>query len=550
MDWQQTNTTKIMDRREMLKNLAILPVGGGLMSISPLMAATNSNFAKGPLALDESIYKSIGVVPIINCRGTFTIIGGSIERPEVHAAMAAASKNFVQYDELAFAIGERLSEITKAEFGIITAGCAAAMKHATAACVTGGNPEKLLRIPDLTGMDKTEVIIPRHSRNVYDHAVRNIGITVVEVDSIAELEKAINPKTAMIYVNAVGGSATGQPMSLENIAKIADKQDIPILLDAAAENLSIPVVHFERGATMVAYSGGKAICGPQCAGLLLGKKDLMLSAWQASSPHHGPGRDNKVGKEEMLGMLAAVEAWTTRDHEKEWDQWMEWLNLIATKATKIKGVTHEITIPEGLNNRAPGLLVSWDPKQLNITGEEVAELFGRSEPRIAIGSRDNDGSTSITVAPSQMQEGEAKVVAKRLHDTLSEKRPTPDTSMAAPAADISGRWDIQMSFFSSESTHHMMLEQDGNWLNGIHNSDFAEQELYGTVEGDTVKIRSHFRKPGDSIVYMFTGKIKNGQMSGEVFMGEYLTAKFTAKKWENKQRKQKFSVPGGPPLAT
>jgi uncharacterized pyridoxal phosphate-dependent enzyme len=539
-----------MDRREMLKNLAILPVGGGLMSMSPLMASPDKNVTKGPLALDEDIYKSIGVVPIINCRGTFTIIGGSIERPEVHAAMAAASKNFVQYDELAFAIGERLAEITKAEFGIITAGCAAAMKHGTAACVTGGNPEKLLRIPDLSGLDKTEVIIPRHSRNVYDHAVRNIGITVVEVDSMEELEKAINPKTAMIYLLANRSSSTGQPMSVEAIAKVAKKQNIPIMVDAAAENLSIPVVHFERGADMVAYSGGKAMCGPQCAGLLLGRKDLMLSAWQASSPHHGPGRDNKVGKEEMLGMLAAVEAWTTRDHEKEWDRWMEWLNLIADKATKIKGVTHEITIPEGLNNRAPGLIVSWDPNQFNITGEEVAELFGRSEPRIAVGSGNKDGLTSINVTPSQMQDGEAKVVAKRLHDTLSKKRPSPDTSMAAAASDISGRWNIEMAFFSSKSTHHMILEQDGNWLNGTHQSDFAEQDVYGTIEGDTIKIRSHFRKPGDSVIYMFTGKLKNGQISGEVFMGEYLTAQFTAKRWESKQRKQKISVPGGPPLAT
>jgi len=534
----------------MLKNLAILPVGGGLMSMSPLMASPDKNVAKGPLALDKDIYKSIGVVPIINCRGTFTIIGGSIERPEVHAAMAAASKNFVQYDELAFAIGERLSEITKAEFGIVTAGCAAAMKHGTAACVTGGNPEKLLRIPDLSGLDKTEVIIPRHSRNVYDHAVRNIGITVVEVDSMEALEKAINPKTAMIYLLANRSSATGQPMSVEAIAKVAKKQNIPIMVDAAAENLSIPVVHFERGADMVAYSGGKAMCGPQCAGLLLGRKDLMLSAWQASSPHHGPGRDNKVGKEEMLGMLAAVEAWTTRDHEKEWDRWMDWLNLIADKATKIKGVSYKINLPEGLNNRAPNLVISWDPAQFNITGAEVAELFGRSEPRIAIGSGGKDGVTSINVTPSQMQDGEAKVVANRLYDTLSEKRPAPDTSLAAPSGNIAGRWDINMSFFSSESTHHMILEQDGNWLNGTHKSDFAEQDVYGTIEGDTIKIRSHFRKPGDSVVYMFTGKLKNGEWSGEVFMGEYLTANFTAKKWESKKRKQQITVPGGPPLAT
>ncbi|SHN24099.1 uncharacterized pyridoxal phosphate-dependent enzyme [Cyclobacterium lianum] len=539
-----------MDRREMIKNLAVLPVGGSLMGMSPLMAGKRSGTAAGPLALDENIYRSLGLEPIINCRGTFTIIGGSIERPEVHQAMAAAAKNFVQYDELAFAIGERLAEITKADFGIITAGCAAAMKHATAACVTGGNPEKLLRIPDLSGFEKTEVIIPRHSRNVYDHAVRNIGVTIVEVSSPEELEQAINPKTAMIYLISGRGSATGQPLSLENIAKIARAMEIPILMDAAAENLTIPCVHFERGATMVAYSGGKAICGPQCAGLLLGRKDLMLSAWQASSPHHGPGRDNKVGKEEMLGMLAAVEAWTTRDHEKEWDTWMDWLNSIADRATKIKGVTHQINQPYDLNNRAPMLQILWDPAILHISGEEVAELFGRTAPRIAVGSRNQDGLTSITISPNQMQPGEADVVADRIYKTLSASRKPADTSMAAPGADLSGKWEVQMEFFSGESTHRWLLEQDGNWLNGTHMSDFADQDLYGTIEGNTVKMRSNFRKPGDSVTFMFTGKLNSGQLSGEVFMGEYLTASFTAKRPDGSPRRERIMVPSGPPLAT
>ena len=186
-------------------------------------------------AEDENIFRSIGVEPIINCRGTFTIIGGSIERPEVLTAMKAASKHFVQYDELAEGVGKRLAEITGAEWGLIPAGCAAGLKHVTAACVTGGNPEKLIRIPDLTGLDKTQVIIPRSSRNTYDHAVRNIGIEIIMIDTPEELERAINPRTAMIYLNAGGASATGQPLSLEAIAAIAKLHKIPILVDAAAE---------------------------------------------------------------------------------------------------------------------------------------------------------------------------------------------------------------------------------------------------------------------------------------------------------------------------
>ena len=269
---------------------------------------------------DENIFRSLGVEPIINCRGTFTIIGGSIERPEVLTAMQAASKHFVQYDELAEGVGKRLAEITGAEWGMIPDGCAAGLKHVTAACVTGGNPEKLIRIPDLTGPDKTQVIIPRSSRNTYDHAVRNIGVEIIMVETADDLDKAINCKTAMIYVNAGPSTDEGQLLSLEVIAQIAGAKGIPILVDAAAEDLTIPCIHLQRGATVVAYSGGKAMCGPQGAGLLLGDKDLLMSAWQASSPHHGPNRDNKISREEIMGMLAAVEAWVKRDHRRDYQE--------------------------------------------------------------------------------------------------------------------------------------------------------------------------------------------------------------------------------------
>ena len=302
---------------------------------------------------DQNIYQAIGVEPIINCRGTFTIIGGSVELPEVVAAMEAASGYFVQYDELAEAVGQRLADITGAEWGLIPAGCAAGLKHITAACVTGGNPEKLIRIPDLTGLDKTQVIIPRYSRNAYDHALRSIGVEIVMVETRDELEQAINPRTAMIYITTGAGSATDQPLSLEVIADVARPHKIPILADSAAENLTIPNVHLQRGATVVAYSGGKALCGPQCAGLVLGDKALLQSAWQFSSPHHGPGRDDKIGKEEIMGMLAAVEAWVRRDHAAEWQTWLSYLDHIAQRVRGIDSVSTEVNEPTGLSNRAP-----------------------------------------------------------------------------------------------------------------------------------------------------------------------------------------------------
>ena len=332
-----------MKRRNILKGFMVLPFGT-MFPFKSLLASPKNHLSVpgagefatvGGLNIGPNIFQSIGVEPIINCRGTFTIIGGSIERPEVRAAMEAASKDFIQYDELADGIGKRLAEITGAEWGMVSAGCAAGMKHVTAACVTGGNPEKLIRIPDLTGFEKTEVVIPKSSRNAYDHAIRNIGVRIIEVDSPEELEDALNEKTAMIYVMAYDESQPGQPLSLENVSRIAKEHKVPVLVDAAAEVLTIPNIHLQRGADVVVYSGGKAICGPQCAGLVLGRKDILMSAWQASSPHHGPGRDNKVGREEMIGMLAAVEAWTKRDHAGEWKTWLSWLDHIASKVSKV-----------------------------------------------------------------------------------------------------------------------------------------------------------------------------------------------------------------------
>lgn len=541
-----------MNRREIMKQLGVLPLAGTFMASDSIFG--NSPGGPAPTAIealsDKTIFDGLGVVPIINCRGTFTILGGSTERPEVLKAIEAATGYFVQYDELAFGIGKRLAEITKADWGIVSSGCAAGLKLVTAACVAGGNPEKLLRIPNLEGLEKTEVIIPRSSRNVYDHGIRNIGVTVITVDSPEEMERAIGPRTAMIYITTNRDNETGQPFSLEAIAKIAKPKKVPVLVDAAAEDLSIPCVHLARGATIVAYSGGKAICGPQCAGLLLGDKDILMAAWQASSPHHGPGRDNKVGKEEMLGMLAAVEAWTTRDHEAEWATWLSWIDEISSKVTKVKGVTTEVTQPRGLDNRCPRLNISWDPDKLNITGDEIAEIVARSKPRIAIGSRSGEGMTSINITPSQMRPRNAKVVADRLHEILSQKREPISDDMAAAKADIKGHWEVEMEFFTSRSTHYFFLEQDGNWVSGTHRSDFSTQEMVGVVEGDEIKLRSNYGIPGDHISYWFSAKQDGDTLSGSVFLGEYLTAKFSAKRLEYKKGHNRIVVPGGPPLAT
>ncbi len=541
-----------MKRRDIIKNLSVLPFAGSFIPLTSAASPADENglLPSGPLVIGPNIYESIGVDPVINCRGTFTIIGGSVERPEVIAAMKAASGYFVQYDELAYGVGRRLAAVTGAEWGMVSAGCAAGMKHVTAACVTGGNPEKLIRIPDLTGFEKTEVIIPGYSRNAYDHAVRNIGVTIITVNTAEELENAINPKTALIYIMTGNDSVSGQPLSLEVIAGIAKPKNIPILADAAAEILTIPNVHLQAGATVVAYSGGKAICGPQCAGLLLGNKDLLMSAWQASSPHHGPGRDNKVGKEEMMGMLAAVEAWVSRDHQAEWKTWLSYLDNISKQVSKINGIQTTVEEPTELSNRSPRLKISWDPDVLNITGDEVAENFARTKPRIAIGSSNGPGATSIHITTGQMQPGNDKVVAERIYNLLSQKRNPRSTSMTAPSVTIGGYWDVTVEFFTSKSDHKFFIEQDGNWIQGTHTSDFSQQEIMGMVEGDQVTLRSNLRRPGDGITYMFSGKVSGSTISGSIFLGEYLNAKFTAKKSSYKMERKRIMIPGGPPLAT
>ncbi len=529
---------------------------GNALALPVLLGGTQAQ-ASGPLRAGPEIYQSIGVEPVINCRGTFTIIGASIELPEVRAAMDAAAQHFVQLDELAEAVGRRLAELTGAEWGMVSAGCAAGLKHVTAACVAGGNPEKLLRIPDLSGMEKVEVVSPRSSRSAYDHAIRNIGVKMITVDTAEELERALSARTAMIYLSA-GGAMNAGPLSLENVARMAKSRDIPILVDAAAEVLTIPNVHLARGATVVAYSGGKAICGPQCAGLLLGRKDILMSAWQASSPHHGPGRDNKVGREETLGMLAAVEAWVKRDHKAEWSKWLGYLDTISKRVTQAAGVSAQVREPNGLSNRSPSLVISWDPAQLHITGEEVAELVARSKPRIALGAGGLDrgrggasaepSKTSIDITAWMMQPGDDKVVAERLHAVLSEKRSAKPAG-AAPAGNLSGRWDVNVEFFSSKSQHSLMLEQEGNRLQGSHKGDFSVRDIFGMIEGDQIKLRSVDRVPGDAIIFTFAGTLSGDTISGPIYMGEYLNAKFTAKRHGYPGNRTSIVIPGGPPLA-
>src|SRR5213592_4329689 len=214
---------------------ALLP--GELSAVAPVTPPAQTAAATA-LRTGADVYQSIGVRPLINARGTYTIISGSLMLPEVRAAMDAASRHHVHLDELMEAIGARLCQLTKAEWGMVTSGCAAALTHATSACVAGGNPDLHVRIPNLAGSPKDEVIIPKHSRNVYDAAVRAVGVRVIEVGSAEELDAAFGPRTAMVYILAGPNADTG-PLNTRAICQAATRNRVPVLVDAAAEILTV-----------------------------------------------------------------------------------------------------------------------------------------------------------------------------------------------------------------------------------------------------------------------------------------------------------------------
>ena len=526
-----------LSRRELFRRSALLSLpamfGGDAAAAARAPAAAPTT----PLEIDglrvgEDIYRSIGVRPLINARGTFTIISGSLMLPEVRAAIDAAAQHHVHLDELMAAIGARLAELTKAEWGMVSSGCSAALTHATTACVAGGNPDRHVRIPNLSGFPRDEVIIPRHSRNVYDAAVRTVGVRIVEVGTGEELEAAFGPRTAMVYILA-GPEADKGALSTRSIAQLANQRHVPVLVDAAAEILTVPNVHLENGATLVAYSGGKCIRGPQSAGLLLGRKDLVRAAWVHSAPHHGFSRSMKVGKEEAIGMLMAVEMWMKRDHKAEWNRWMAWLDSIAMQVKKVDGVTTSVTETTELSNRTPSLTIRWDRKRLGISGADLARRLLDTEPRIATpGGRDRGDEASISITPYQMVAGEEKIVAEKIFTALSKApRPPAPAVIAAAASDVSGQWDVQIEYLASASTHTLHVKQAGNRLEGSHQGEFVSRDLTGTIEGNTVQISSSYtERHGDALSFRFTGTVNGDAMAGTLDMGEYLTANWTARR--------------------
>jgi uncharacterized pyridoxal phosphate-dependent enzyme len=486
-----------------------------------------------PLEVGASLYQSIGVTPVVNCRGTFTIISGSQTLPEVKKAMELASHSYIHLDELMEAVGRRLAELTQAEWGMVTAGCAAALTHATSACITGGDPEKMQRMPDLTGL-KNEVVVPRYSRNVYDHAVRMTGVKMVEADSAQQFESAINAQTAMVMILSCPAAEKGE-LSIPAACAIARRKGVPVIVDAAAEELTIPNIHLRHGASMVAYSGGKCLRGPQAAGLLLGQKDLLQTAWVNSAPHHAFGRSLKVGKEEIMGMLAAVEMWVKRDHEAEWREWQSWLDHISDQAMKVAGVSRQILQPEDLSNHAPVLQLSWDARRVGITGAEVEELLLNGSPRIVVAGssgnrRDMSHPSTLRVMPYMMQAGDYRIASEAIYKILSNPPKIAAPEIPAPSVNVAGVWAAELKFLTGSARHEFTIAQTEEKLTGTHKGETLAGSLNGSVEGNRVQMRSSQRIQGTSLSFRFAGTASGDSMQGTVDLGEYGKAQFTARR--------------------
>jgi L-seryl-tRNA(Ser) seleniumtransferase len=376
----------------------------------------------------------MGVTPIINARGTWTYTSASLELPEVKAAKQEAALHFVDMWELEQGVSKRLAELAGAEAGMVTAGAAAAMATATAACLAGTDPAKVWQLPDTTGM-KHEVIM-FGGRISFDNAIRAVGGKLVIAYSHDELKAAINGNTAMIYTTARGEN-------LEKAIPIAKAARVPILVDWAAgippiENLGLP---WKMGADLYTFSGGKGLCGPQCSGLLLGRKDLIEAAWAQSCPWEGAVcRAMKVGKEEIMGLLAAVEAWKKYDMAALDKEWNRRVKKVADLAETVPGVTTDIQTPPN-GNRYPTLTVKWDEKALKLSVPECAKRLRQGNPPIEVLTNNNPSTVpglkmprnpnapptaarpdALRIVSLTLQPGEELIVGRRIREVLIDAR--------------------------------------------------------------------------------------------------------------------------------
>lgn len=403
----------MLGRRKLIKRLSALPFVGGLVG----SGIPFSSVVASPAALPyRDYFAELGVRTFINAAGTYTAMTGSLLREEMKDAYNYASQHYVMLDELQDRVGERIAQMLKCEAATVTSGAFSAMTLGMAGVLTGMDPKKAEQVPNLegTGM-KTEVIIQKAHNIGYAHAVRNCGVKVIEVETKEELKKAINKNTAlMLFINAY--DLDGQ-INVEEWLRVGKENKIPCMNDCAAD---VPPVenlwkYTQMGYDLVCFSGGKGLRGPQSAGLLLGRKDLIAAA-RLSAPPRGNtvGRGMKVNKEEVLGMWAALEAFVNGDHEKEWKLWEGQINHIADAVKDIDGVTIKIHVPP-IANHIPTLDLSWDTKKVKISGNGLKEVLRGGHPSIEVAG---GGENSVSITTWMMQPGQERIVAERISTGL------------------------------------------------------------------------------------------------------------------------------------
>jgi L-seryl-tRNA(Ser) seleniumtransferase len=361
-----------------------------------------------------NVYEELGVTTVINGQGTMTVLGGSLPRPEVEEVMALGGQHFVNIVELEVAAGKRITEMLKLPEGydaLVTAGAAAAMQSGLAGILTSDNPKLIRQIPDLTGM-RSEVLIQKTHRNPFDHQLRTTGVKLIEVETADEVRRAINAQTAMMHFTNFAND-DGQ-IKDEEWVKLAHEHNIPAFIDGAADTPPVSRLwdYANMGYDLIAFSGGKAIRGPQCAGLLIGKKDLIAYALLNNSPHEDTiGRSQKVGKEEIVGMIKALELYLQEDHEALNKEWQRRLEYISAQVTKVPSVTTSFPKLE-IANHVPHLQIKWDEKRIPMTPREVGKALRDGKPSISLSTGEHGEALSMN--SFMLQPSEEKIIAREL----------------------------------------------------------------------------------------------------------------------------------------
>jgi L-seryl-tRNA(Ser) seleniumtransferase len=397
-------------RRNFLHLLSSLPWLSSLLANERIAAANTG----------RDYLKELGVQPIINAAGMETSLTGTLMLPEVLQAIEAMSHQYVRLNELHDAVGKRIAALLGCEAAMVTSGAAAALTVGTAACLTGTNPDFIRRLPDLTGLlgMKSEVIIQKSHRFSYDHAVRNCGVRLIEVETAEELRRAAGERTAMmLFLNKRDPQGR---IKREEFVALGGQFNVPTFLDAAAD---LPPVgnltkYLKMGFDLVTFSGGKGLRGPQSTGLLLGRKDLIAAA-RLHGPPNGDaiGRPMKVNKEEMVGLLVALELYLKRDHRKDWAEWERSIQTIADALKPIRGVTTERVIPP-IANEVPNLRVHWDRKQIKLGAADLTRRPREGQPSIELVPGVEEPETA-QISSWTLQAGEAAIIARRLREVFA-----------------------------------------------------------------------------------------------------------------------------------